>query len=125
MQEGSAEIAIVASAKNRIGRNDNLRAASSVPPVPAGIVKGCSGLGIRSISMLGAYVEVPRPNTQYYPTLILEHSVLPPPDCNYSADLDVSAQPVLDRFFRLFLVRQRRFALSCVAKDGPFAWHSA
>ena len=125
MQEGGAEIASVTSAKNRIGRNDNLRAAFSVPPVPAGIVKGCSGFGIRSISMLGAYVKVLRPNTQYHPTLILEHSILPPPDCDNSANLDVRAQPVLDRFFGLFLVRQRRFALSRVAKDGPFAWHNA
>ena len=124
MQEGGAEIASVTSAKNRIGRNDNLRAAFSVPPVSAGIVKGCSGFGIRSISMLGAYVKVLRPNTQYHPTLILEHSILRPPDCDNSANLDVSAQPVLDRFFGLFLVRQRRLALSRVAKDGPFAWHS-
>jgi hypothetical protein len=122
-QEGGAEIARVASGKNRIGRNDNLHAAFCIPPVPARIIKGCSGVGIRSISLPGADIKVLRPNTQHHPALVLEKSILPALDCDNSADLSVGAQPIFDRFFGLCLVR--RFTPRRIVRNGPFARHSA
>ena len=122
-QERGAKIARLASGKNRFGRNDNLDAAARVPPVPACIVKSYSRFRKRSVPLLGTYVKVPRPDTQHHPEFVLKQSILRPPDCENSADLNIGTQPILDRLFRLFPVGRVRFATCRIAKNGPFAWH--
>jgi hypothetical protein len=74
-------------------------------PVPAGIVEGFAGFGERSIPLLRSDIKILWTDTQHHCTFVSKRSVLDAPYRDYGANLDIGAEPVLNRFLGLVPAR--------------------
>ena len=97
----SMKLASVASFEDGFRWDDQPYWPRWVPPVPAGIIKGFAGFVERSVPPLPAHIKILRTDTQRHGTFVLKRPILDAPDRDYGADLDIGAEPVLDRLLGL------------------------